>query len=86
MSEIMHLLFPLEKNNSGDLVVTKDERKEIIENVKRVVRISIHKVLSGNVDVGEFIMTKVVESLCFADGRDCGWGPMQATIKGSRLI
>lgn len=63
MSEIMDLLFPLEKNNSGDKVVTKDERREIIENVKRVIRISVRSVLSGDVDVGEFIMTKVTTEI-----------------------
>ena len=64
MAEIMDLLFPLEKNNSAEGVVTKDERREIIENIKRAVQISVRKVLGGDLDVGEFIMTRVVE-VCF---------------------
>jgi DNA polymerase family B len=59
MSEIMDLLFPLDKNNSGSKVITDDERKEIIEKVQKVVKISVRKILSGELDIGEFIMTRV---------------------------
>jgi DNA polymerase delta subunit 1 len=86
MGEIMDLLFPLDKNNCGDGVITKEERKEIIENIKQVVRISVRKVLSGEVDVGEFIMTKVVRSNFSVDHRDYGWERMPEIIRGSRLI
>jgi hypothetical protein len=78
MGEIMDLLFPLDKNNQGDGVITTEERKKIIECVKQVVRISVRKVLSGEVDVGEFIMTKVVCPNCLLiigtmAGHEC-WG------------
>lgn len=83
----MDLLFPLEKNNSGDAVVTNGERKEIIENIKRVVQVSVRKVLSGDVDIGEFIMTRVVKfSFVVLITRDFGWGRMLGIIRGSRLI
>jgi len=59
MAEIMQLLFPLTKNNVGDGVVTEDERQAIIEDVKTIVKTSVRKVLSGELDVGEFIMTRV---------------------------
>jgi DNA polymerase family B len=72
MGEIMDLLFPLDKNNWGDGVITKEERNEIIENIKQVVRIAVRKVLSGEVDVGEFIMTKVRLLRFPTDYRDYG--------------
>jgi hypothetical protein len=59
MAEIMDLLFPLEKNNVDDKVITDEERKRIIENVQKVVKISVRKILAGELDVGEFIMTRV---------------------------
>ena len=59
MAEIMDLLFPLAKNNTGHKVITDSERKQIIENVQKVVRISVKRILGGEVDVGEFIMTRV---------------------------
>ena len=59
MSEIMELLFPLDRNNGGDKVITMDERKRIVENVRNAVKICVRRVLSGEVDVGEFIMTRV---------------------------
>lgn len=59
MTEIMELLFPLDKNNTGDKIITEDERNKIIENVQKVVKISVKKILGGEVDVGEFIMTRV---------------------------
>ena len=62
MSEIMDLLFPLDKNNTGDKIITEEERKKIIENVQKVVRISVKRILGGEVDVGEFIMTRVTSS------------------------
>jgi DNA polymerase family B len=86
MGEIMDLLFPLDKNNSGDGVITTEERKEIVENIKQVVRISVRKVLSGEVDVGEFIMTKVIGSDFSPDYRDYGWERMPGITKGNRLI
>jgi DNA polymerase delta subunit 1 len=60
MTEIMDLLFPLEKNNQGDKVITHDERRRIIENVQKAVEICVRRILGGQVDVGEFIMTRVV--------------------------
>jgi hypothetical protein len=59
MSEIMDLLFPLDKNNAGDKIITENERNKIIENVQKVIKISIKRILGGEVDVGEFIMTRV---------------------------
>jgi DNA polymerase delta subunit 1 len=59
MTEIMDLLFPLEKNNAGNKVISAEERKKIVENVQKVVKISVRRILSGEVDVGEFIMTRV---------------------------
>lgn len=59
MTEIMELLFPLDKNNAGDKVIPVEERKRIIENVQKIVRISVRRILAGEVDVGEFIMTRV---------------------------
>jgi DNA polymerase family B len=59
MDEIMSLLFPLHKNNSGTNVISAKDRAHIIDNVRKVVKISVRKVLSGELDVGEFIMTKV---------------------------
>ena len=59
MSEIMDLLFPLDKNNAGDKIITEHERNKIIENVQKVVKISVKRILGGEVDVGEFIMTRV---------------------------
>ena len=61
MSEIMDLLFPLDKNNAGDKIITEAERKEIIEKVQKVVKISVRRILSGKLDVGEFIMTRVYD-------------------------
>jgi DNA polymerase family B len=86
MGEIMDLLFPLDKNNWGDGVITKEERNEIIENIKQVVRIAVRQVLSGEVDVGEFIMTKVRLLRFPTDYRDYGWARMPRIIRGSRLI
>jgi hypothetical protein len=59
MSEIMDLLFPLEKNNAGDKIITEGERKQIIANVQKVVKIAVRKILAGELDIGEFIMTRV---------------------------
>lgn len=60
MTEIMDLLFPLDKNNAGDNIITDEERNRIVENVQKVVKISVRRILAGDVDVGEFIMTRVV--------------------------
>jgi hypothetical protein len=59
MGEIMDLLFPLDKNNAGDKIITENERNKIIENVQKVIKISVKRILGGEVDVGEFIMTRV---------------------------
>jgi hypothetical protein len=59
MTEIMDLLFPLDKNNAGNKIISVEERKNIIENVQKVVKISVRRILAGEVDVGEFIMTRV---------------------------
>jgi hypothetical protein len=59
MTEIMDLLFPLDKNNTGDKIISVEERKKIIEDVQKVVKISVRRILAGGVDVGEFIMTRV---------------------------
>src|SRR5271168_896913 len=59
MDEIMSTLFPLDKNNDGDNIVTEVERAEIIAKVQRIVKVSVRKILSGELDVGEFIMTRV---------------------------
>ena len=59
MTEVMDLLFPLDKNNVGEKTISNEERKTIIENVLKVVKISVRRILGGEVDVGEFIMTKV---------------------------
>lgn len=59
MTEIMDFLFPLDKNNAGEKVISVEERKKIIENVQEVVKISVRRILGGEVDVGEFIMTRV---------------------------
>ena len=55
----MELLFPLYKNNAGDNIITEDERKKIIENVQKAVKICVRRILGGEVDIGEFIMTRV---------------------------
>jgi hypothetical protein len=60
MNEIMELLFPSQKNNLGDRVITDLERKKIIQDVQTIVRTSVRKVLAGELDVGEFIMTRVL--------------------------
>jgi hypothetical protein len=62
MSEIMDLLFPLDRNNAGEKIITEEARKEIIEKVQSVVKISVRRILSGEVHVGEFIMTRVSNS------------------------
>jgi len=59
MTEIMDLLFPLDKNNAGDKIISAEELKTIVENVQKVVKISVRRILAGEVDVGEFIMTRV---------------------------
>ena len=59
MSEIMETLFPSHKTNAGENIVTDAERKRIIADIQRIVKISVRKVLSGELDVGEFIMTRV---------------------------
>jgi len=60
MTEIMDLLFPLDKNNAGDKIITNEERKKIVANVQKVVKIAVRRILGGEVDVGEFIMTRVM--------------------------
>jgi hypothetical protein len=59
MSEIMELAFPLDKNNAGDKVITIDERKRIIEDIQKAIKICVRRILGGETDVGEFIMTRV---------------------------
>jgi hypothetical protein len=61
MTEIMALLFPLHKNNDGENIITEDERKCVIENVQKVVKVAVRKILAGELDIGEFIMTRVVQ-------------------------
>lgn len=63
MSEIMELLFPLHKNNAGSNIITEDERRQTIDDVQKVVKISVRKILGGELDVGEFIMTRVIASV-----------------------
>jgi len=55
----MSTLFPLDKNNEGGNVVTGTERTEIIAKVQKIVKVSVRKILGGELDVGEFIMTRV---------------------------
>jgi len=55
----MSTLFPLDKNNEGENVVTGTERAEIIAKVEKIVKVSVRKILGGELDVGEFIMTRV---------------------------
>jgi hypothetical protein len=73
MTEIMDLLFPLDKNNAGEKIITDEERKRIVENVQRVVKISVRRILGGDVDVGEFIMTRVLISDSFAYSGIVAW-------------
>ena len=61
MTEIMALLFPLHKNNEGENIITEDERNCVIENVQKVVKVAVRKILAGELDIGEFIMTRVVQ-------------------------
>jgi hypothetical protein len=61
MTEIMALLFPLHKNNDGENIITSDERNRVIENVQKVVKVAVRKILAGDLDIGEFIMTRVVQ-------------------------
>ena len=82
----MQLLFPLEKNNLGDGIISDDERMRIIEDVKKVVKISVRNVLSGELDVGEFIMTRVYIFSAGSDFRDYGLGLLLEIIRGSRRI
>ena len=56
----MELLFPRHKNNARNNIITEDERRQMIDNVQKIVKISVRKILSGELDVGEFIMTRVV--------------------------
>lgn len=86
MTEIMELLFPLEKNNAGDKIITEEERKRIVENVQQVVKISVRRILGGDVDVGEFIMTRVFILDYFCLIRDCGSGLHPETTKANRHI
>ena len=72
MSEIMTLLFPLHKNNDGDNIITADERSQIIENIQKVVKIAVRKILAGELDIGEFIMTRVLKHDLHCNIRDCG--------------
>lgn len=72
MTEIMALLFPSHKNNVGENIVTTDERKAIITNVQKVVKIAVRKILAGELDIGEFIMTRVQKSPILINVRDCG--------------
>jgi len=58
MSEIMELAFPLDKNNAGDKIITIDERKRIIEDIQKAIKICVRRILGGETDVGEFIMTR----------------------------
>jgi hypothetical protein len=60
MTEIMALLFPLHKNNDDENIITADERNCVIENVQKVVKVAVRKILAGELDIGEFIMTRVV--------------------------
>jgi len=82
----MQLLFPLGKNNLGDRIISNDERMRIIEDVKKVVKISVRNVLSGELDVGEFIMTRVYIFSAGSDFRDYGLGLLLEIIRGSRRI
>jgi hypothetical protein len=59
MSEIMELAFPLDKNNAGNKVITIHERKRIIEDIQKAVKICVCRILGGEMDIGEFIMTRV---------------------------
>ena len=56
----MAFLFPLHKDNNGENTITADDRKRIIENVQNVVKVAVRKILSGELDIGEFIMTRVM--------------------------
>jgi hypothetical protein len=60
MTEIMTLLFPLHKTNNGENIITADERNHIIQNVQKVVKVAVRKILGGELDIGEFIMTRVI--------------------------
>ena len=86
MAEIMQLLFPLEKNNLEEGVITDEERKTIIENIQRIVKTSVRKVLSGELDVGEFIMTRVWGSIVRTDVRGYGSGRPLVITKESKHI
>ena len=63
MDEVMATLFPLDKNNEGDSIVSEAERSHIIANIQKIVKSSVRKILSGELDVGEFIMTRVLSKL-----------------------
>jgi hypothetical protein len=84
MSEIMALLFPLHKNNEGDTIITADERSQIIENIQKVVKIAVRKILSGELDIGEFIMTRVVKHCAHYNVRDSGWEQHLVTTRENR--
>ncbi len=84
MSEIMTLLFPLHKNNEGDHIITPNERKQIIENIQKVVRIAVRKILSGELDIGEFIMTRVSQHSAHYNVRDSGWEQRRVTTRGNK--
>jgi hypothetical protein len=86
MSEIMDLLFPLDKNNAGIKTITNEERKEIIEKVQKVVKISVRKILSGELDIGEFIMTRVPNLISSAELRGYGLERHQKTTRESKHI
>lgn len=86
MTEIMDLLFPLDKNNAGDNIITEEERRRIVDNVQRVVKISVRRILGGDVDVGEFIMTRVFILARFCLFRDSGSEPRPETTRGNRHI
>jgi len=79
----MESLFPLDKNNAGDKIVTEEERKQIIDNVQKVVKVSVRKILSGELDVGEFIMTRVI-LLLYADAKGLWLGTSAGDYKGKQ--
>ena len=87
MSEIMDLLFPLHKNNEGGNIITDREREEIIENVQKVVRIAVRRILAGELDIGEFIMTRVFVPNRVSrvyNFRDFGWALLRETTRANK--
>ncbi|BFZ54754.1 hypothetical protein PYCC9005_001791 [Savitreella phatthalungensis] len=58
IGDVLQILFPQDRNNGPDQKISQEDRAVIIERVKQSVKGSVGQILNGELDVGNFIMTK----------------------------